>query len=139
MSRRLIINADDLGASSGTNRAIIECHREGVLTSASLMVTGAAAIEAAQLSRENPELSVGLHWDVLGEDERRFDLADHAAVREEFHAQMERFHELMGRAPTHIDSHKHTHLDEAAREIFRELAAPVGVPVRGDGRVHSAA
>jgi predicted glycoside hydrolase/deacetylase ChbG (UPF0249 family) len=136
VTRHLIINADDLGASSGTNRAIVECHRDGVLTSASLMVTGAAAEEAVALSRENPELAVGLHWDVLGEDEREFDIGDHGAVREEFQAQMERFHELMGRGPTHIDSHRHTHMEEGVRELFRELASPYGVPVRGDGRVH---
>jgi chitin disaccharide deacetylase len=135
VTKRLIVNADDFGASTGTNRGIVECHTDGVLTSTSMMVTGAAVEEAVQLSREHPELAVGLHWDVIGEDEREFELADHDAVRRELDAQLERFHELMGRPPTHVDSHRHMHLDEDVREVFRELVAPLGVPLRGDGRV----
>jgi predicted glycoside hydrolase/deacetylase ChbG (UPF0249 family) len=133
--RRLIVNADDFGASSGTNRGIVECHTRGVLTSTSMMVTGAAVEEAAELSRANPLLAIGLHWDVIGEDEREFDLSDHRAVRSEFELQLERFHEIMGRGPTHVDSHRHMHLDEDVREMFAELVEPLGVPLRGDGRV----
>jgi chitin disaccharide deacetylase len=135
MSIHLIVNADDLGASRGVNRGIEQCHREGIVTSASLMVTGAAADDAVAVSRANPELAVGLHWDVVGEDERDFDLSDEAAVRSEFGAQLERFHSLMGRAPTHVDSHRHMHLEAGVRELMRELVAPLGVPLRADGRV----
>jgi chitin disaccharide deacetylase len=133
--RRLIVNADDFGASSGTNRGIVECHARGVLTSTSMMVTGAAVDEAVELSRAHPRLAVGLHWDVVGEDEREFDLNDRRAVAQEFALQLDRFHELMGRAPTHVDSHRHMHLDEGVRELFCELVAPLGVPLRGDGQV----
>jgi predicted glycoside hydrolase/deacetylase ChbG (UPF0249 family) len=136
VSGHLIVNADDFGASSGVNRAIVECHRRGVVTSTSLMVTGAAAAEAAELSRANPELSVGLHWDVIGEDERDFDIGDERAVREEWRAQLDRFLALIGRAPTHVDSHRHMHKGVALRELFGELVAPLEVPLRGDGRVH---
>jgi chitin disaccharide deacetylase len=135
MTRHLIVNADDLGASSGINRGILECHREGILTSASLMVTGAAAEEAVELARASPELSLGLHWDVIGEDERSFDLGDERAVRDEFDMQLSRFVELVGRPPTHIDSHRHLHLEDDVREVFAALVAPLGVPLRGDGRV----
>jgi hypothetical protein len=133
--RHLIVNADDFGASAGTNRGIVECHTRGVLTSTSMMVTGAAVEEAVELSRAHPHLAIGLHWDVIGEDEREFDLDDHEAVREEFAIQLERFHDLMGTGPTHVDSHRHMHLDEGVRELFAELAAPLGVPLRGDGQV----
>jgi chitin disaccharide deacetylase len=61
VKKELIINADDFGFSSGANRAIIKAWREGILTSASLMVTGAACAEAVALARENPGLQVGLH------------------------------------------------------------------------------
>jgi chitin disaccharide deacetylase len=57
----LIINADDFGYSSAVNRAVIQAHREGVLTSASLMVNERAAGEAVQLAHANPRLAVGLH------------------------------------------------------------------------------
>ena len=59
--KELIVNADDFGLSTGANRAIIKAWREGVLTSASLMVTGEAFEEAVALAKENPGLQVGLH------------------------------------------------------------------------------
>jgi predicted glycoside hydrolase/deacetylase ChbG (UPF0249 family) len=136
MSRKLIVNADDFGASPGINRGILECHQNGILTSASLMVTGAAAEEAAALSREHPDLAVGLHWDVIGEDERDFDTGDEEAVREELETQLDRFTKLMGGPPTHVDSHRHMHLGEGVRELFGALVAPLGVPLRGDGAVN---
>ena len=131
----LIVNADDLGASEGINRGIIEAHVHGVVTSASLMTTGRAAVEAAALAREHAALSVGLHWDVWGEDERESDLSDAAAVRIELERQLDDFASLMGRPPTHLDSHKHAHRDEVAMPVFIDVARQLGVPVRGDGRV----
>src|SRR6266705_1438355 len=107
--RYLIINADYFGASTGVNRGILECHTRGVVTSTSLMVTGRAVAEAVSMSRDHPALSVGLHWDVWGEDEREFDLEDHGAVRDEFRRQVEEFHRLLGRMPTHVDTHRHAH------------------------------
>ena len=49
--RRLIVNADDFGFTSGVNRAIVEAHTRGVVTSATLMANGPAFAEAAQLAR----------------------------------------------------------------------------------------
>jgi predicted glycoside hydrolase/deacetylase ChbG (UPF0249 family) len=133
--KHLIVNADDFGASEGVNRGIVECHTRGVLTSASLMVTGRAATEAVALSRDHPDLSIGLHWDVWGEDEREFDTGDLVAVREEFARQVDAFHRLTGRLPTHVDSHRHAHREEHLMPLFAELVEPLGVPLRGDGRV----
>ena len=59
--QRVIFNADDFGRSASINEAVIRAHREGVLTSASLMVNGAAFEEAVELARANPNLGVGLH------------------------------------------------------------------------------
>ena len=132
-AKYLIVNADDFGASTGVNRGIVECHRDGVLTSTSMMVTGVAVEEAVELSRENPELAIGLHWDVIGEDERSFNLRDDRAVREEFARQLDRFVGLLGRPPTHVDSHRHLHRD--VFELFAELVEPLGVPLREDGKV----
>ena len=58
---RVVVNADDFGASPAVNAAVVRAHREGVLTTASLMVTGAAFDEAVQLARATPTLAVGLH------------------------------------------------------------------------------
>jgi len=135
MAKFLVVNADDFGYSPGVNRGIVECHRRGIVTSTSLMVTAKGTEEAVALSRANPELAIGLHWDVFGEDERRFDLDDVPAVRDEFHRQLELFHELLGRLPTHVDSHRHAHREEHLLPVFHELVEPLGVPLRGDGRV----
>lgn len=135
MEKYLIFNADDFGASTGVNRGILECHTHGVLTSTSLMVTGRAVQEAVSMSRDNPDLAIGLHWDVWGEDEREFDLDNAQAVRDEFRRQLEEFHGLLDRMPTHIDSHRHAHREKHVMPVFRELVAPLGVPLRDDGRV----
>jgi predicted glycoside hydrolase/deacetylase ChbG (UPF0249 family) len=87
------------------------------------------------MSRDQPALAIGLHWDVWGEDEREFDLGNLSLVRDEFHRQLDEFHRLLGRMPTHIDSHRHAHRDAHVMPLFRELTAPLGVPLRDDGRV----
>lgn len=136
MQKYLIFNADDFGASAGVNRGILECHTRGVVTSTSMMVTGRAVHEAVSISRDHPELAIGLHWDVWGEDEREFDIDNVPAVRDEFHRQIDEFHRLMGRLPTHIDSHRHAHREEHLMPVFRELVEPLGVPLRDDGNIN---
>lgn len=145
MSRRLlIVNADDFGASPGVNRGIAEAYEHGIVRSASLMVHGGAAAEAAAYARERPALSVGLHVD-LGEwrlrDGRweevyeRVPPADGAAVAAELHRQLAAFRLLTGRDPTHVDSHQHVHRAEPAASACRELAAALGVPLRHAGPI----
>src|SRR5882724_7413997 len=63
--RRLIVNADDFGLSHSVNEAVIRAHRDGILTSASLMVNEAGFDEAVKLAKENPKLGVGLHLTLL--------------------------------------------------------------------------
>jgi predicted glycoside hydrolase/deacetylase ChbG (UPF0249 family) len=136
VAKFLIVNADDFGASTGVNRGILECHTRGVVTSTSFMVTGRAAGDAVAVSRDLPDLSIGLHWDVCGEDEREFDLEDPSAVRAEFRRQLDAFYRLLGRMPTHVDSHRHLHRNENVMPVIQELTGPLGVPVREDGRVN---
>jgi predicted glycoside hydrolase/deacetylase ChbG (UPF0249 family) len=133
--RRLIVNADDFGASEGINSGIVEAHTRGIVTSTSMMVTGAAAGAAVKLASEHPALSVGLHWDLDSGGQPKVDLADAAAVRAELARQLEAFHELAGRPPTHVDSHHHIHRKPEVGAIARELAAPLGVPLREDGAI----
>jgi predicted glycoside hydrolase/deacetylase ChbG (UPF0249 family) len=64
-ARRLIVNADDFGRSHSINEAVIRAHREGILTTASLMVNESACAEAVALAKENPKLGVGLHLTLL--------------------------------------------------------------------------
>lgn len=136
MTRYLIFNADDFGASTGINRAIVDCHVRGVVTSTSFMVTGRAVDEAVAMGRDHPGLSIGLHWDVVGEDTIQFDISNVAAAREELRRQLGEFHRLFGRLPSHIDSHRHVHRKEHLFPMFVEEVGPLGLPMRGDGRVN---
>ena len=137
--RYLIVNADDFGQSPGVNRGIIEAHERGIVTSASLMVRWPAAADAAAYAQERPELSVGLHLDLAewayrdGEWARLYEVVkgdDADAVAKEVERQAEAFRRLMGKNPTHIDSHQHAHRQEPARSIVLELAHRLAVPVR---------
>jgi chitin disaccharide deacetylase len=123
--RHLIVNADDLGTSPGVNRGIVDAHERGIVTSASLMVDRAAAADGAERAAALPRLSVGLHFE--GDD---VDLSDVDIARAELDRQLERFHELVGRGPTHIDSHHHVHRAEGALDTFRQVAASLDVPLR---------
>jgi chitin disaccharide deacetylase len=122
--RNLIVNADDFGASEGVNRGILECHVDGVVTSASLMVEGSAAREAAEAAHDHPRLSVGLHFVNDGDD-----------VALALPRQLASFERLVGRPPTHVDSHHHFHRGDDVFPGFCALLEPLGVPLRGDGRV----
>ncbi|HEY9232763.1 MAG TPA: ChbG/HpnK family deacetylase [Blastocatellia bacterium] len=144
--RRLIVNADDFGQSAGINRGIIKSFECGVVTSASLMVRWPNAAAAAAYARAHPQMSLGLHLD-LGEWAFRngewaalygvVPLDDAEAVRDEARRQFEVFRRLLGRNPTHIDSHQHVHRDEPLRSILLDMAAPLSLPLRHeDARVH---
>jgi predicted glycoside hydrolase/deacetylase ChbG (UPF0249 family) len=118
----LIVNADDLGAGGGINRGVVAAHSEGILTSASLMVEAPASGEAADLVSEHPRLGVGLHL-VL-------DPADAAGCRETACRQLERFQTLVGRPPTHVDSHHNVHRSPALGSTLVELADEWSLPLR---------
>jgi chitin disaccharide deacetylase len=142
MTRELVVCADDLGLGSGVNRGILRAHQDGIVTSASLMVRGAAADDAAALAREHPELAIGLHLDLAewtfrdGEWHpvyQRVDTDDADAVATEVQRQLAVFQELVGRNPTHLDSHQHVHRDEPVRSVLLAHGSRLGVPVRHYG------
>lgn len=146
--KRLIVNADDFGFSREVNAGVLRAHREGILTSASLMVAETAAAEAAQLARENPALDVGLHAvvckgrSVLDASRLRravnasgqfidnpvmagmryyFDKSLRAVMADELRAQVERHLELVGYL-NHIDGHLNFHVHPVFADILVELA-----------------
>jgi predicted glycoside hydrolase/deacetylase ChbG (UPF0249 family) len=125
-----IINGDDFGASSGVNRGIIEAHRDGILTSASLMINMPGAEEAIELSVANQDLSVGLHVNFTNEGDPVIDLTDTEAARAELRRQYELFLALMGRPPTHIDSHHNVHRRPDLAPLFLELSERHGLLLR---------
>ncbi len=137
--RFLVVNADDLGLSAAVNEGIFRAHTDGVVTSASLMVRQGAAPAAAEAAPAHPGLAIGLHidlgqWDYEhGEWIQAYlhcDTGDRDAVEAECRAQLERFRALLGRDPTHLDSHQHVHESEPVAGVAEALAAELGVPLR---------
>jgi predicted glycoside hydrolase/deacetylase ChbG (UPF0249 family) len=138
-ARYLIVNADDFGQSPGVNRGVITAHERGIVTSASLMVRWPAAAAAADYGRTHPGMGLGLHLD-LGEWAYRdggwamlyevVPAADEAAVSEEVARQLDSFRRLVGREPTHLDSHQHAHREEPVLSVLLAVAEQLGVPLR---------
>jgi chitin disaccharide deacetylase len=120
--KSLIVNADDFGASHGINHGVVEAHRRGILTSASMMVDQPASEEAAHLSLRYPDLGVGLHVVIRS-------VLDSSAA--EVERQLERFVELTGQLPTHIDAHHNAHEDERVLPAFLGVAQQHSLPLRG--------
>lgn len=153
--RRLIINADDFGLTSGVNRAIIEANQKGLVTSATLMANSQAFDEAVALAKSNSSLGVGCHVvlvdgapvsppdrvpSLLGDGTRHFRHKlysfTHAASRRQLDpsqiemevvAQIQKI-QAAGIQVTHLDSHKHTHMFRAVTAPFLSAAKTCGVP-----------
>lgn len=130
MTRWCIGNADDFGLTGGVNRGIAEAHAAGAVTSASLMVNRAASADAARLAERLPTLSVGLHVNFTNEGDPVVDLADPEACRAELGRQVQTFHRLLGRAPTHLDAHHNVHRHAHLAPVFVDAAHALGVPLR---------
>ena len=146
--RRLIVNADDFGFTAGVNRAIVEAHSRGVVTSSTLMANGQAFAEAAQLALTLPKLSVGCHVvltdgvPVLGAAQLpslttnsnfRDGMITFAAraiaggidageITAEAASQIRKI-QSAGITVSHVDTHKHTHLfPKILRPVLRAAA-----------------
>lgn len=142
-ARRLIVNADDLGYTPLTSAGIFTARRDGIVTSASLMVRRPDAEAAVARAAAEGFLDLGLHldlgeWTCLGGRWRKLygvvPIEDPAAVRDECERQLERFQRLVGRPPTHLDSHQHVHRDDPVRPVAREIATRLRVVLRDASR-----
>ena len=130
--KRLIINADDFGFTPDVNTGIVRAHRDGVLTSTTLMANGNAFEDAVRLARETPTLDIGCHLVLVqgrsvvsgnAFPEKLNDVYVALAkgqldVYGELRAQIEKI-VAAGLQPTHVDSHKHTHM---VPKVFRAVA-----------------
>lgn len=99
--KRLIVNADDLGYTTGINRGIVEAHERGIVTSTSMMVDPPGAEEGAEIARATPSLSVGLHAEL---DRDGALTVTRETCAGELDRQLGRFEQLVGAAPTHLDA-----------------------------------
>src|SRR5688572_26883014 len=124
--RSLIVTGDDFGMSPQVNAGILRAHRNGILTGASLMVTGTAWREAVELARAQPTLSVGLHVTLAG---LRYFFSRRAReqVAEECRAQIERFLST-GLALTHLDGHVNIHMHPVVCDALITLMQEYRIP-----------
>lgn len=151
--KNLIVNADDLGWTEGVNRGIAEAHRNGIVSSASLLANGAAFREAVQLTRTLSGLGVGVHLNLSdgapaagpesvpslvnrkgefegGPESLLLKIATRglalSEVESEWEGQIRRVRDA-GIAPTHLDGHKHVHMLPGLFEIALRLAKRHGI------------
>jgi len=151
--KRLIVNADDFGLTAGINQAIMEGHRDGLISSTSLLANGEAFADAIAVSRRAPRLGVGIHLNLTegkpvasassvsslinscGFFARKpaglwramlLGLVRATEIERELHAQVEKVL-AAGIVPTHLDSHKHVHALPALGKMSVKLACQYGI------------
>jgi chitin disaccharide deacetylase len=151
--KQLILNADDFGMTRGVNEGIIRAHRDGVLTSATLMANGLAFDDAIQKASQHPKLGVGCHLVLVGGKsvapaekvpsllDSQGNLPDSLAVfvahvsagiiktdeiECELKAQIRKI-QSAGIIPSHLDTHKHTHAHPRVMEVLGKVAQEFGI------------
>lgn len=151
--KELILNADDFGLTRGVNEGIIRAHREGVLTSATLMANGAAFDDAVRHAHANPGLGVGCHLVLTGgmavapateipslvDGDGRLPRTlgtfigrvtcgaiSSVDVERELKAQVRKIR-AAGLEPTHLDTHKHAHAHPRILEVLGRVASESGI------------
>lgn len=156
MPHYLIVNADDFGHTPGVSAGILRAHREGIVTSTSVMINKPAAADSIRLAqRDAPNLGLGLHLNLTsgqpvlsaekipdlvqadGSFHRppslmpRLPTIDMSQVEQELRAQVDRFIQQAGTTPDHLDSHHNsTYVSPKIASLMLQLAAELGVPVR---------
>jgi hopanoid biosynthesis associated protein HpnK len=151
--KNLILNADDFGLTQGVNEAIVRSHRDGILTSATLMANMPAFEDAVEQARRNPALGVGVHLVLIGgrpiaQPNQVASLIDQngelprtlgafvarvtsGLIRQdhieiELRAQIDKVR-ASGIEPSHLDSHKHTHAHPKVMESLARVAQECGI------------
>ena len=149
---KLIVNADDFGYAESVSTGIVRAHREGIVTATTFMANAPHTDGAAKLARATPSLDVGVHLVVtfdrpVGDVSRCRSLVDEDGKfyrpkalmsrdidREEalfeFRAQYRKARNLIGRDPTHLDTHHWVHDHPALEWAIGELALETGAAAR---------
>ena len=153
-NRRLIVNADDLGRSPGINAGIERAYQTGIVSSTTLMVNLDWTDDALDVIARNPNLAVGLHINLCygdptatseeveslvdaggqfvdwSRDQSHLSEINPLDIENEVISQIERFEALVGRSPTHLDSHKYLHAFPPFLEPVCDVARRFNLPVR---------
>ena len=133
--RRLVVNGDDFGFTTDVNQGIVEAFCNGILTSTTLMATGAAFDDAVRRAKDHPGLDIGCHLVLVGQPpfpQTVTQLTQAVALKririyEELLAQVRRILDA-GLRPTHLDTHKHTHLLPPVLDAVARLSEEFHIP-----------
>jgi len=133
--RKLVVNADDFGFTPDVNQGVMEAHRHGILTAATLMATGAAFDDAVRLAREAPSLDIGCHLVLVGDPPFPPTVAEliravalkRVRIYDQFASQVRRILDA-GIRPTHLDTHKHTHLLPPVLDAVARISEEFRIP-----------
>jgi len=157
MVKKLIINADDFGMTEGMTKGIIDSHADGVVTSTTLMMNALFTEYAVRQAVKYPDLGVGIHLTLtygrplvagaksftdlegnflkIADYPDGFTQIDPQELYIEWKAQLELFIQMMGKLPTHIDSHHHVHCDPHHHDVIARLVSEYDLPLRAGGKV----
>lgn len=133
--KKLVVNADDFGFTRDVNAGIVEAHRDGILTATTLMATGDAFEDAVRLAKETPSLDIGCHLVLVGAP--GFPQTIPKLVQALALGRIQIYDELVkqvrrivdaGLSPTHLDTHKHTHLLPPVLEAVARISEEFRIP-----------
>jgi predicted glycoside hydrolase/deacetylase ChbG (UPF0249 family) len=138
--KQLVVNADDFGFTPDVNQGIVDAHRQGILTATTLMANGEAFDDAVRWSREVPTLDVGCHLVLIGGKSLATGKALPDTVPqllmalarrevqpyEELSAQVRKILDA-GVRPSHLDTHKHTHLAPPVLDAVARIGEEFGI------------
>ena len=158
MVKKLIINGDDFGITEGVTKGIIDSYTDGVLTSTTLLMNAPFTEFAIEEAKKHPDLGVGIHLaltfgrplvsgaksftDSAGNFLKLADYSSHDVeidleeLHAEWKAQMEHYLRLVGKLPTHIDSHHHVHCLPQHHSVVTQLAKEYDLPVRDSRQIN---
>jgi chitin disaccharide deacetylase len=139
--RYLVVNADDFGFTRDVNQGILQAQQQGILTATTLMANGDAFDDAVRLAHAHPSLDIGVHLQMvqgasISRKGRSLPTSVPALIgalftgqwdiRAEFRAQTEKIL-AAGIQPTHLDTHKHTHLLPPVLEALAQTSREYGI------------
>ena len=139
---RLIVNADDFGFTRDVNAGIVEAHRRGILTATTLMANGDGFEDAVRLAGETPSLDIGVHLVLVQgrsvlDPRRELPATLQALMGALWRRELRVYDELAaqvrkivatGIRPSHLDTHKHTHLLPPVLSAVARIAREFNIP-----------
>jgi predicted glycoside hydrolase/deacetylase ChbG (UPF0249 family) len=136
LKRMLVVNADDFGLTRGVNQGILRAHREGIVTSTTIMAGAPAFEHAVELARAAPALDTGVHLVLWPQDDglpqrlpaflARALSSTISEIEANFARQVEKV-VAAGIVPSHLDTHKHTHLLPKVMSAVARVARRFGI------------